>query len=601
MWVQMKLSKLYTNKPDIFKPIDFNLGLNVVLAEIKLPDNKKKDTHNLGKTTLGRLIDFCLLSEKDKKFFLFAHIDLFDEFIFFIEIQLLDGSYITIRRSVKHATKISFKKSIEGKQNFIFLPDTSWDHLNVAIDPAKELLDSILNLSTLKPWTYRNALSYLLRSQDDFRDVFQLKHMYRHSEWKPYLAHILGFNSSLIQEHYDIEKSLTEIQDKEKILLKDMNIPLEDISKIEGLLLLKQKEIETKQKLLDVFDFRIPDKEKTKQLVNDIDEQIVTLNNKRYYLAQNKKKINDSLLEHEILFDPDKAELLFKEAGILFKDQIKKDFTQLIEFNRAITAERKKYLSEELKEIEKSLLTIDIELDSLGKQRSQTLAFLGESDIFNKYKKISDELVILKADVNDFERQKQSLQKRQQLRKEIRSITEEKDKLEILIEEDVEKQNGDTNSIFSSIRLFFSEIIEEVIDRKALLNVTVNNQYHLEFSAEILNESGNTTSEGKGFTYQKLLCIAFDMAVARAYENRSFPHFIFHDGIFESLDDRKKENLLNAIRYYSKNYGVQHIVTLIDSDLPLEKNYTSIFDNTEIIIILHDEDKSGRLFKMESW
>jgi uncharacterized protein YydD (DUF2326 family) len=52
----MKISKLYTNKADIFEPIDFNNGLNIIFAEIRLPKNKDKDTHNLGKTTLGRLI-----------------------------------------------------------------------------------------------------------------------------------------------------------------------------------------------------------------------------------------------------------------------------------------------------------------------------------------------------------------------------------------------------------------------------------------------------------------------------------------------------------------------------------------------------------------
>lgn len=48
----MKLSKLYANKSELFEPITFVSGLNVVLAEIRLPENKKKDTHNLGKTTL---------------------------------------------------------------------------------------------------------------------------------------------------------------------------------------------------------------------------------------------------------------------------------------------------------------------------------------------------------------------------------------------------------------------------------------------------------------------------------------------------------------------------------------------------------------------
>ena len=80
----MKLSRLYSNKPNLFEPVDFVTGLNVVIAEIRLPENRNKDTHNLGKTTLGRLIDFGFLAERDAKFFLFKHLDLFKHFVFFL-------------------------------------------------------------------------------------------------------------------------------------------------------------------------------------------------------------------------------------------------------------------------------------------------------------------------------------------------------------------------------------------------------------------------------------------------------------------------------------------------------------------------------------
>lgn len=61
----MKLSRLYSNTPNLFGPIDFKAGLNVVLAEIRLPENKDKDTHNLGKTTLGRMM--TIASSRDAK------------------------------------------------------------------------------------------------------------------------------------------------------------------------------------------------------------------------------------------------------------------------------------------------------------------------------------------------------------------------------------------------------------------------------------------------------------------------------------------------------------------------------------------------------
>src|SRR5579863_1392275 len=106
----MMLSKLYSNKPELFEPVDFMRGLNVVMAEIRLPENRKKDTHNLGKTTLGRLLDFGFLLGRDNKFFLFKHEELFIDYVFFLEIELLDASFLTIKRSVRDASKVSFKK-----------------------------------------------------------------------------------------------------------------------------------------------------------------------------------------------------------------------------------------------------------------------------------------------------------------------------------------------------------------------------------------------------------------------------------------------------------------------------------------------------------
>lgn len=42
------------------------------------------------------------------------------------------------------------------------------------------------------------------------------------------------------------------------------------------------------------------------------------------------------------------------------------------------------------------------------------------------------------------------------------------------------------------------------------------------------------------------------MAVLRAHLDEKYPRFVYHDGVFESLDDRKKENLLAIIRRYAE-------------------------------------------------
>jgi len=599
---RMKLSKLYSNTPLNFGPVKFIPGLNVVLAEIRLPENRKRDTHNLGKTTVGRMLDFCFLAGRDPKFFLFKHADRFNNFVFFLEVELADGSFLTIRRSVAEASKIAFKKHVAANQDFSTTADAAWDHSDVPFERARELLDSLLDWRALKPWAYRKGLGYLLRSQDDFRDVFHLRRFAGvHADWKPFLAHILGFKAELISRHYDKERELAEKQATAQTIRQELGGSVEDASKIDGILLLKQQEADKKQQLLDAFDFRAQDKAQTKQLVEEVDDRIGALNARRYSLTQNKKKIVSSLDEGQILFNPDEARKLFLEAGVLFEGQLKKDYQQLISFNKAITDERRVYLQEEREEIDAELKQIGTELNTLGKRRSEMLAFLSGTDAFGKYKQVSAELVTLRADITSLERQRAFLHRLQELRTEIRTLTEERGRLQSEIEADVEAQNADKMSLFSTIRLFFNEIVEEVVDRKALLSVSPNKEGHLEFRAEILDEAGNATSADLGHTYRKLLCVAFDMAILRAHLHENFPRFVYHDGVLESLDDRKKENLLTVIRRYT-SLGVQSIITLIDSDLPTRaEGGPAFFDDSEIVLLLHDEGENGRLFRMPGW
>ncbi|HMH14175.1 MAG TPA: DUF2326 domain-containing protein [Edaphobacter sp.] len=258
-------------------------------------------------------------------------------------------------------------------------------------------------------------------------------------------------------------------------------------------------------------------------------------------------------------------------------------------------------MQEERVEVEADLKRVNTELNTLGKRRSESLSFLSVTDVFNKYKQVADEMVTLRADITSLERQRGFLRRLQELRTEIRALTDSRDQLQSEIEADVEQQNSDKESLFSTIRLFFNEIVEEVISRKALLSVSPNKDGHLEFRAEILDESGNTTSADLGHTYRKLLCIAFDMALLRAHLDEKFPRFVYHDGVFESLDDRKKEKLLMVVRQYA-DLGLQPTITLIDSDLPQRiEEGVPVFDNGEIVLTLHDENAQGRLFKMKAW
>ena len=129
-----------------------------------------------------------------------------------------------------------------------------------------------------------------------------------------------------------------------------------------------------------------------------------------------------------------------------------------------------------------------------------------------------------------------------------------------------------------------------------MLSVSANSEGHAEFRADILGRSGLSTNQDEGATYRKLLCVAFDLALLISHNGSEFPDFVFHDDVFAGLDNRKKENLRDVMRSCG-NKGIQQIVTVIDSELPS----SDFFDGDEIVLHLHDDGASGRLFKIPEW
>ena len=135
----MQISGVYSNCPEIFLPVRFNYGLdaqelNVVLGEVRRPTDKKRDSHNLGKTTLLNLIDFLMLKGVSPGHFLIKHQERFKEFVFYIEIALNSGDFATVRRSVATPTKIALKRHSEGSQNYAEEEEAAWDHVDLAIE-----------------------------------------------------------------------------------------------------------------------------------------------------------------------------------------------------------------------------------------------------------------------------------------------------------------------------------------------------------------------------------------------------------------------------------------------------------------------------------
>ena len=583
---------------NVFPPIDFNEGLNILFAQVKKPKEDDKDSHNLGKTLLIHLIDFMLLKGFNKGHFLFDNKILFNDFVFFLEIQLNEGGYATVKRGIENNTKISIKLHNQPQQNFIDLAPADWDYDKLPFDKAVQTLNRLLHLHILGEYSYRKGISYLLRTQNDYSDVFQLSKFIhgKHSEWKPYIAMLLGFNHDLIKTKYQLDEEIQQKRQYRANYEKESGASLEKFDKIKGLIEIKRSETEELRNESDRFNFYAEELKINAELVNTVESEIALLNDRLYTIDYEIESIIKAS-ENSTNFDTNKVSRLFSEVQLNFPTQLKKSYEELLAFYRKVSDERNRRLSKRKQELIKERGEVLRRLESLNVKRQEFLSILHEEDSFRKFKAIQREIGRKGAEIARLEAELGQIDVISKNDREIQELIEQRNRIINQIRDNVNAGND----IYLSVRKRFNAIIKGVLELPALLSTTLNAEGNIEFEANIVEDESSAvfTSEGKGTSYKKLLCAAFDMAVLVTYREKSFYRFVYHDGILEGLDNRKKRRFLSVVRRFCDEYKLQYIMTVIDADVPRDEDDIKIqFQLGTIIRTFHEEGDDGRLFRM---
>ncbi|MDA3961536.1 MAG: DUF2326 domain-containing protein [Planctomycetota bacterium] len=597
----MKLSHLYTNDDSLFVPIKFQKGLNAIIARIQHPLDDDKSSHCLGKTLIIDVIDFCLLKTVGKKnHFLKLKEDIFGDLVFFLEIELDTGRFVTVRRGVREATKIAFVHHVDRHQNLNDLPDDKWDHANVSLTSSIRMLDGYLELVAIKPWSYRKGFSYFLRGQEDYSNEFQLRKFLNgnHKDWKPYVARVLGFNETPIIAKYGADAAETEIKSKRDEAQSDVSVKVSDYEKLRARILAKSDEVSAKVTALDRFDFHAQEAGLNQTLADEIESQIAALNesvyNANFDLAQIRKG-----LDTKINFNLANVQRIFEEAKLTFPDQLAKDYSELVDFNKRIHAERRDSLKKRAVELEAALGTLGEELSKLSKKRKETLQILEGTDSLEKFKSLQKELDRDRANLAIMEEKAAKLDAIKAFDEELKQAKEKKEELTAEIRNLI-SHGADR---YTEIQRTFSRIIKEVLHRTAVLYVNQNDGGNIDFHAEYTDsESDEETQERKGNSFRKVLCIAFDLAVLINYSGEKFFHFAYHDGALEQLESKRKLALLGVVRSACKDHGIQYMFSAIEEDLPTADDPDNLCPRPEEVVLeLHDGGNDGRLFQVETF
>lgn len=556
----MKLSKIYANNSEIFKPIIFNDDINFILS----------NDHSVGKSTLFALIDFCLL-KKNKGVFSREN---FKDFVFFIELKFKDY-YITIKRPTQGRANIGIKKTQTSEH---LLECDNFDKTG-GLDTIKEHLSSILNF---KVDNFRNYLSYFLRDQDNQSDIFRLNKFLRTNDidFKPIVANLLSIDGQNIKEKYDIENNIKKIE-QEITLLEEGLGDYTTKEQIEAELLIYERRLKEKDDMYRKFDFYLSEKNISKELVDKIEADTSTLNKKRNSIMREIAYI-DEFIKQEIIVKEDDLEALFKEMKVLFPEDLRKNYQSVIHFNKQLAEERAKTFIENKVKFEKDLEHIDTKLKELNKKRMQILSVLENTDSMDKFKKLQEEITNLRIKINSH---KDRLDKFNFINNKKAEIVSQKNKLNLVIERNKELVK---TFFIKQIQEKISEYSTIVFGKDAAFSVGFNKEDNIEFDLKIAGEKGFDNDLEKGKTIKKLLCFIFSAALLEMYKDDNFFHFLAFDSPFDGDKNEWQKGTFEAILRLSTQ-GLQVIITSIDDVISSVLDMKKV--NEKTVMVLSEEYK----------
>jgi len=551
----------------LIRNITFIKGVNLIIDETK-SDNKIKSGNNVGKTTVHRLIDFCLGGDGGN---IYKDPEFKKDYNSQIE-KFLTNDNIIITLILKEDLSINDSLEIVIRKNFLKnkkkIQEINGEKYSDE-DFRKKLKELIFKSNIDKP-PFRYIISKNIRYEKS-KLINTVKVLHPHatnSDYESLYLFWLGIEAD--NDKSLLIKNKKNEEDFQKRLRKDS-----DKNHIEQALPIVKRQIEELSKIKEGLDLNqsyssdISNLNNLKSNINKLSTEVSVLELRKNLILESKSDLESEFSK----IDSQIVKNLYEEAKVLLP-QIQKTFEETIEFHNQMTAQKIKYITHELPNLEKDLLD----------KKNKISKLLDDEDFLtNKLKKSSiiENIEILIKDLNKAYENKGKLEEQERLWIESEKRLEE-------INYKLNNINNFINSKEDLIREritlfnnFFPDISEKLDGEKFLLSSAKNNDG---FELVIRDINGNL-----GTGKKKVQIASFDIAYIKFADSLNIKclHFILHDQI-ENIHGNQIFNLLTEIVNKS---NCQYILPVLKDKLPDD---LLINDNQFILKLSQDE----KLFKI---
>lgn len=532
--------------------IVFHKGVNFIVDESKLSASEHATGNNIGKTTVLRLINFCL-----------------------------GGSEKSIYQSKEFKTNIN-----EKVRKFLIEREVK---ITLTL---KENLDELMSREVKIVRNFLSGSKKLLEINDEKVKVKDLdlelkKHIFEFDEEKPTFNQIKAKNirddAERLENTIKVLGSFAKLEEYEALYLFWLGVEYPDAEKKR--ILIEKRNLEDRiyqrlvsedseskiQQFISIINHEIEDLENLRNEVNrnpnykeeldKVNETRSLLNNlysEHSRLSLRKDLIVESFKELEKSIVTDESKIiseLYKQAKI-FIPNLERSYTETVRFHNEMIAEKIDFIFQEIPDIENKIAALNSRIQTTNAKEVKLSEKLEKKDKSLELMEILTEINLRHEDKGRLiEKEKQILSSKKILKYIDRKLGEINDSLSNL-DKKIQKR-------ISEFNIFFSEISYNLYGERFALSASYEKKKDTEqyFYKLHIDSLDGQTGTGK----KKGEIAAFDISYIKFADKMKISclHFILHDQI-EIVDD----NQISVLVKEAINANCQFIAPILRDKLP---------------------------------
>lgn len=572
----MYLKKLTIETPEkLIRDMEFRAGLNLIIDDTK--DISTKTTgNNVGKTTVLKLIDFCLGADpkiiytdtENKK----NTYDVVKKFL--IDEQVIITLLLAEDINNTNSKTVEIKRNFLSRKNAIrringkdILEKDFEDELEKKIFPG---------VNVEKP-SFRQIISHNIRYKDEsINKTFRTLDKFTSDvEYETLYLYILGCTDDDGAEKQALTARISQEQNFKDRLEKTQNKTAYEIA-----LGLIDDEIDALNRKKETFNLN-------ESLEQDLDElNVVKYNINKISSLISKMEIRKNLieeakkeLENNISFiDIQQLKILYQEVTLNIKG-IHRSFEELVAYHNKMILEKVKFISQDLPDLENKLEESRKDLNNLLSEEKRLSEKISKGNTFDELEKVISELNEKYRIKGEYE---STIAQIAEVEENISNLNMQIDEIDNILFSDAFEDK--LKYQIKKFNRFFSSVSQELYDESYAL--TYEKAKNKKTGKMIYKFNSFNANMSSGKKQGEILC--FDLAYLLFAENEKIPSLRF------LLNDKKElmhDHQLIKVAEYVKNRNMQLVISILKDKLP-EK----ALENAHVAVELSQEEK---LFKIE--